>query len=257
MTRLATVLMTGAVVAGGVMCAAQADPSPAATSDPLPTYFSLPASAPQLVTVTSSHWSDTQASMKVWRKRDDTWSLVRGPVPMRLGWSGWVPGGRRRQDSGTTPAGRFAMPYAFGNRADPGAALSYRHVDGNDVWPYEPRDPATYNICQPHRARTSHWRTDYRERLGRLPHQYAHAIVLGFNLPSGVHWSHTRHQYVARDRADTRRGGGIFLHVRGSGPTAGCVAGRLSTVRWLVRWLDPDLHPRIVMGPKSWAIDHL
>ena len=94
-----------------------------------------------------------------------------------------MPAGKRRQNTGTTPAGKFTMPYAFGNRADPGARLRYRHVDGDDVWPYEPRDPATYNIYQPHRASTSHWRSDYRERLASYGYEYAYAVVLGFNLP--------------------------------------------------------------------------
>jgi hypothetical protein len=78
--------------------------------------------------------------------------------------------------------------------------------------------------------------------------------VVGFNLPRGVHWSSRRHQYVAREPADTRRGGGIFLHVQRSRHTAGCVAGPLRDVRWLVRWLDPRLHPRIVMGPRRGLV---
>jgi L,D-peptidoglycan transpeptidase YkuD (ErfK/YbiS/YcfS/YnhG family) len=68
-----------------------------------------------------------------------------------------------------------------------------------------------------------------------------------------VHWSSTRHQYVARRTADTRRGGGIFLHVQKSTYTAGCVAGPIGDIRWVVRWLDPSLHPRIVMGPRDWV----
>jgi L,D-peptidoglycan transpeptidase YkuD (ErfK/YbiS/YcfS/YnhG family) len=172
---------------------------------------------------------------------------------VRLGYGGWVRAGQRRQGTGTTPAGRFPMPYAFGNRADPGARLRYRAVDRNDVWPYEPRDPATYNIYQPFRAASSHWRRGYRERLASYGYEYAYAVVLGFNLPRGVHWSPTRHQSVADRPADTRRGGGIFLHVQRSRYTAGCVAAPLRDVRWLVRWLDPARHPRIVMGPEAWV----
>jgi L,D-peptidoglycan transpeptidase YkuD (ErfK/YbiS/YcfS/YnhG family) len=126
-------------------------------------------------------------------------------------------------------------------------------VDGNDVWPYEPRDPATYNIYQPHKARGSHWRSDYMERLSHYTREYAYALVIGFNLPGGVHWSPGRKQYVARTHADTRRGGGIFLHVQQHKYTAGCVAGPLGDIRWLVRWLDPRRSPRIVMGPTAWV----
>ena len=80
-----------------------------------------------------------------------------------------------------------------------------------------------------------------------------HASTGAFNLPSEVRWSASRHQYVATHRADTRRGGGIFLHVQRSRHTAGCVAGPLSDIRWTVRWLDPAKGPRIVMGPTAWV----
>ena len=145
------------------------------------------------------------------------------------------------------------MPYAFGNRPDPGSRLRYRRADGNDVWPYEPRDPATYNVYQPYRSSASHWRAGYRERLASYGVQYAHAVVLGYNLPGGVHWSAARRQYVASQRADIRRGGGIFLHVQRGRYTAGCVAGPLPDIRWVVRWLDPSKRPRIVMGPRAWV----
>ena len=39
------------------------------------------------------------------------------------------------------------------------------------------------------------------------------SVVLDFNLPRGVRWSSERRQYVARQPADTTRGGG-------SGPTS-------------------------------------
>jgi L,D-peptidoglycan transpeptidase YkuD (ErfK/YbiS/YcfS/YnhG family) len=207
----------------------------------------------QLVTVTSGRWSDTRAQLRVWRKRDGAWRLVRGPVSVSLGWNGWVPAQQRRQSTGTTPAGRFSMRSGFGTRRDPGTELPYRRVDGNDHWPYEPRDPATYNIYQPHRARTTRWRSDYVERLADYGTEYAYSVVLGYNLPRGVHWSKKRRQWVARTPADTERGGGIFLHVKRQRYTAGCVSAPLRTLRWVVRWLDPDLHPQIVMGPARWV----
>lgn len=253
--RLGTVLAAVALLASGQ--AGLPAESSAAAGRSLPSYLSLGDGVQQLVTVTSDRWSSTRARMSVWRKRDGDWQRVRGPGRVRLGWNGWVPAGRRRQNTGTTPAGSFAMRYAFGNRADPGTALPYRHVDRDDVWPYEPRDPATYNIYQPAQSAASHWRSDYRERLAAYGYEYAYAVVLGFNLPSGVHWSAERRQYVARHPADTWRGGGIFLHVQRSTYTAGCVAGPLDDIRWVVRWLDPARNPRIVMGPTAWVKRHL
>ena len=247
---MALVALLGAGLLAGVLGGA---PRAAAAGRRLPSYLSFGSQVHQLLTVTSPDWSSTRATLRAWRRGTGRWRLVHGPVTVRLGWSGWARGTRRRQDSGTTPAGSFRLRYAFGNRPDPGTALRYVHVDDNDVWPYEPRDPATYNIYQPFQSGTSHWRRDFRERLSHYPRQYAYAVVIGFNLPGGVHWSRRRHQYVARHPADTARGGGIFLHVQRPEYTAGCVAGPIDDVRWLVRWLAPRARPRIVMGPERWV----
>ena len=244
------VLLTSATL---VLTGAAAVPTAEASSPPYPSYLSLPSTVHQLVTVTSDRWSDTRAWLSAWHRDSSGWHRVHGPVKVRLGYHGFSRASLRKQNTGTTPAGKFTLPSAFGVRADPGAKLRYRHVDSDDVWPYEPRDPATYNILQPYQSATSHWRSGYKERLASYGYEYAHAVVIGYNLPSGVHWSSTRHQYVATDRADTTKGGGIFLHVQQSTYTAGCVAGPISDIRWVVRWLDPAQHPRIVMGPHSWV----
>lgn len=247
---LASLALLGSVLAPGPVTTR---PAAAAAAPDLASQIAVSPAVRQMVTVTSRRWSDTSAALRVWRRRDGRWRLVRGPIRASLGWNGFVRAADRRQSTGTTPAGRFTMRSVFGTRADPGSRLRYRRVDGNDVWPYEPRDPATYNILQPFRSSTSHWRADYVERLASYPVEYAHSIVLGYNLPGGVHWSQRRRQYVARRPADTDRGGGIFLHVRENRYTAGCVSAPMSDVRWLVRWLDPALEPRIVMGPRAWV----
>jgi L,D-peptidoglycan transpeptidase YkuD (ErfK/YbiS/YcfS/YnhG family) len=228
--------------------------STAAAGRPLPSYVAVPRRVRQMVTVTSRGWRTTHATLRLWRRPPGgRWRLARKPVHARIGYGGWVRGRARRQGTGTTPAGKYTMPRAFGSLGDPGTTLPYRRFDRNDFWPYEPRDPATYNIYQRHKAASTRWRTGYRERLWDYRSQYRHAVVLGFNLPRGVHYSRARRQWVARRHADTRRGGGIFLHVNGSGATAGCVSVGLPAMRRVVRWLDPQRHPRIAMGPRRFV----
>lgn len=209
----------------------------------------------QLVTVSSPAWSSTKGTLRAWQRQPGgDWVQVHGPTSIVLGYAGWVRAAQRQQSTGTTPAGSFTLPSAFGRLADPGGSLRYRRNDGNDWWPYEPRDPATYNIYQFHKATSSRWRAGYSERLADYPGQYAYGIVVGFNLPSGVHHSAVRKQRVARYPADTSRGGGIFLHVADDGLTAGCVAMPRSDVRWLIRWLDPAANPRVAMGPHDYLV---
>ncbi len=74
--------------------------------------------------------------------------------------------------------------------------------------------------------------------------------MLDFNLPSGVHRAPDG-QRVADQPADTRLGGGIFLHVSGPGATAGCVSVARTEMRRILQWLDPTAGPVLVMGPRS------
>lgn len=206
--------------------------------------------ARQVVVVTSHSWSTSRARLRTYELSESgTWRLLLGPVDARVGRNGFAPADRRRQGTATTPAGTFAVPWAFGTRADPGTALPYRQVDGDDWWPYDPRDPATYNVWQPRRVLSAGWRTGWAEDLSSYGRQYRHAAVIAYNLPSGVH--RTGGQRVADFHADTRRGGGIFLHVDRPGATTGCVSVAQSDLESVLRWLDPAQRPVIVMGPRS------
>jgi L,D-peptidoglycan transpeptidase YkuD (ErfK/YbiS/YcfS/YnhG family) len=244
-----------ALVAGGLAApSAPASAERLSAAPPLPSYVDAPARVRQMVTVTSPGWRTTRATLRLWRRpAGGRWRAVGGPVPARIGYGGWVRGRVRRQSTGTTPAGKYTLPRAFGSLADPGGSLPYRRFDRNDYWPYEPRDPATYNIYQPHKAAGTQWRPGYRERLWDYRDQYRYAVVVGFNLPDGVHWSRARRQWVATDPADTSRGGGIFLHVNGRGATAGCVSVGLAAMRRVVRWLDDARDPLVAMGPRRFV----
>ena len=163
--RSLLLLVTTSLATASFGTATLAAPTPSPADRPRAAYDSLAPAVRHLVTVTSPRWSDTRARMRVWRRTDTGWRLVRGPVPVSLGWNGWVRAQQRRQSTGTTPARSFAIRSAFGARPDPGARLDYRQVDGDDYWPYEPRDPATYNILQPSKASATRWREEYVERL--------------------------------------------------------------------------------------------
>lgn len=133
---------------------------------------------------------------------------------------------KRRQGSGTTPIGTFGVVSAFGRWPDPGTALPYQRVDRTDSWVYDPARPRLYNTWQ------DSWpRSPYAERLWDYRVRYRYALVLDYNLPP----------------ADTRAGGGIFVHVSVGRPTAGCIAIPQRRMRHLLQWLDPAKNPVVVI----------
>lgn len=215
--------------------------------------------ARQVVVVTAPGWSSRRATLRAYEQRaDGSWRRDLDAGRVWLGANGLVPAGRRRQSTWTTPAGTFGLPWAFGTGTDPGTALRYERVDARDWWPYDPRDPATYNVWQQRRGAAADWRTSWAEDLSSFGRQYRHGVVVDFNLPGGVQWSGG--ERVASRPADTGRGGGIFLHVQARAPaerpTAGCVAMPPTRMVALLRWLDPASRPVVVIGPRS-AIDRM
>jgi len=224
-----------------------------ATAKPFhPSNLSHLGNARQVVVVTASNWSTTYVTVRTYRKDSDGWHRQFKKMAGRIGSHGFAAFGRRKQNSGETPSGTYALKRAFGAAPDPGTAMRYRQFDSNDWWPYDPRDPRTYNVPQYHgRSAATRWRTSWAEHLSHFPAQYEYAVVLGYNLPSGVYVSKSGRQRFASVTADTAAGGGIFLHVRGTGPTAGCVAVGRKHMREILRWLNPGADPLIVMAPES------
>jgi L,D-peptidoglycan transpeptidase YkuD (ErfK/YbiS/YcfS/YnhG family) len=226
----------------------------AAASDPAPydpSRLAHVGTAGQVIVVTAPTWSSTHATLRAYeRDGNGGWREVIGATPARLGWSGLYLAAERRQGSGRTPAGTFAIPRAFGRLADPGTKLPYTQFDRNDAWTYNPKNPFTYNVFQTVKASWSSY-GGYVERLWSHGNQYRYVAVLDYNLPGGP--IHTGSDGIRRSTtpADTKAGGGIFLHVTDGRSTAGCIAIPQATMRSVLRWLDPGRKPVIVIGPES------
>lgn len=224
----------------------------AEAAEVLPTQLSVGDST-QVLIVTSSSWSTSYATLQTWQKNSSgTWTKPFGAMRARIGHKGFKRDADRKQNSGTTPAGNYRITKTFGQSGDPGTKMSYRNVDSNDYWVYDPRDPKTYNILEPYRTSGSVWRTGEAERLAAYSTQYKYAAIISYNLPSGVYWSTTGREYRTKTPADVTKGGGIFLHVNGSGATAGCVSLYESSMLKVLKWMDPAKKPRIVLGPSSY-----
>lgn len=238
-TLVAALAMTGASGTGA-----------AAERQPLPERLTHIGDSRQVVVVTTGSWTTSYAKLQTWQKdTEGTWEQVVAPIDSRVGWNGVRRAANRKQSTGTTPAGTFGLLRGFGLDRPSGVDLPYRRVDRNDWWPYDPTDPKTYNVLQPKRMQHAKWRPEWAERLKSYGSQYRYAVVLDYNLPSGIEWR--RGERIAADTADTSAGGGIFLHVSGSGATAGCVSISRDRMRSILKWLDPDLDPVIVIGPRD------
>ena len=194
----------------------------------------LRAGTAQVVTV--NHTTGYRARITWWVHRDGHWQRRLTSTDGRTGYGGLVLGRRRHQGTGTTPLGTYDLLRAFGmHRQDPSWRLGYRRVRHGDYW-IEDNGSDFYNRYRNKRQGGFRWwlpssDTNSSERLEDYPRQYEWSIVTSFNLRQVRH-----------------RGAGIFLHVNGSGATAGCVSAPRRFVRALMSQLDPDRRPVIAIG---------
>lgn len=194
----------------------------------------LRAKTRQVVTVRKT--DDWHARVTFWAKDGGEWVKRFRSTDGAVGYNGLVRPRKRVQGSGKTPAGTFRLPWAFG--MDPekdGFDPSYRKVRKGDYWVLD-NESKHYNRYRNKEQGGFRWgldagHPDASERLKDYPDQYEWAVVTSFN-----------HSQVKK------RGGAIFLHVNGSGATAGCASAPRWFMRKLMFRLDQDRRPLIAIG---------
>ena len=177
--------------------------------------------------VTVNHRTGDHATVAFWRLGDGRWQRELVARDGRIGYGGLVAPTERRQGTGTTPLGTTKLISSFGRHSrDEFWDLPYRRVEQGDYW-VEDNASDHYNRYRNKARGGFRWwlpssDTNSSERLRDYPRQYEFSIVTSYN------------------RAQVRhRGAGIFVHVNGSGATAGCV----SAPRWFLRKLMVRLQP--------------
>ena len=215
--------------------AAASAAGPAGEPPPLPARLADTGGGSQLVTAEAPGTGARTGTVTWWDLRRGRHWVRAGSAPARFGANGLVEGASRTQGSQTTPTGLYRIPFAFGTEPPPpGIAEPYRPVR-RDSWWCQDNGSRSYNRwTQPLPADCA---ASDAEHLITYPVQYAHALAVGFNY----------------DRPVRGRGAGIFLHVSGRGPTAGCVSVPKEAMRRILAWADPARAPHIAIGTAHGA----
>ena len=187
----------------------------------------------QLITITAPTTRTTYATARIWRRSGACWTAVAGPYGARVGWNGLRK--NRREGDGTTPIGTFPIARTmYGTEPNPGVRFRYVRLRCGDWWVEDPASPA-YNTFQrvgcgrkpPFKVTTPDMSKDRTA--------YAHLAVVEFNMKPVV----------------PGRGSGIFLHVQKASPTNGCISLPKRDLVRVLRWLNPDAVPQIVIGTRA------
>lgn len=174
----------------------------------------IPANARQVLLVTGQGKNSSDSRVVLYRRTGAGWEPgATWPAHNALrGWTDDHHAGDLR-----SPIGVFSLTDAGGLLADPGTRLPYNHSGGFTVggrgFEGEP-----------------------------LAGSFDYVVAINYNREPGtspLDWTRP----LGADK-----GGGIWLHVDHGGPTHGCVSLEEEHMKELLRTLDPDQHPVIVMG---------
>ncbi|WP_433537803.1 L,D-transpeptidase family protein [Micromonospora sp. CA-249363] len=204
--------------------------TPAAQSNIASRLHTIPASTRQLIVVHSNGYGTSVASLETFEKANGVWRSKFGVMSARIGTKGFSDS--HVEGVPTTPTGVYGIGSTmYGVHANPGVKYSYHRLVADDYWDENPSSP-TYNSFV-HGTNPG----GYSEALWQTVPQYNYFAVINYNIPVRA--------------ATPARGSGIFLHVMGSGGTAGCVSLTQSDLLRVLEWLAPDASPRIVMAPSQ------
>ncbi|MFI7400606.1 L,D-transpeptidase family protein [Streptomyces sp. NPDC049541] len=175
----------------------------------------IPANSRQVVAVYGTGRDSADSTVVLYTKHGSSWQRTRG-WPAHNGKKGWT--ADHHEGDRRSPVGVFTLTDAGGVLPDPGARLPYT------------RDAS---FAAPREWAASHW------------HDFDYVIAIDYNRVKG-----TAPNDPTRPEGDAK-GGSIWLHMDHGSGTSACISLSRAAMEYLLRTLDPDRHPVVVMGDRA------
>ncbi|MDQ0778994.1 L,D-peptidoglycan transpeptidase YkuD (ErfK/YbiS/YcfS/YnhG family) [Streptomyces aurantiacus] len=175
----------------------------------------IPAESRQVVAVYGQGKDSADSTIVLYTKSGTTWDKTRS-WEGHNGKKGWAT--NHREGDRRSPVGVFTLSDSGGVLADPGAKLPYTESAGFQA---------------PHYWSKSHW------------NDFDYVIAIDYNRVKG-----TSPNDPTRPQGQSK-GGSIWLHMDHGSGTSACVSLPKSGMEYLLRTLDPDQHPVVVMGDRT------
>jgi len=185
---------------------------------------SIFANSSQVFLVTANGMSTSYGTGRMYEKTNGQWNEI-SEFPVRLGSNGMSY--TRVQNSNKTPAGVLNIISAFGVAGNPGLHYVYHNVTVNDYWDLNNGSP-NYN------------RMVSRAVGGEFEHLIDYQTTYKYALVTD--WNYSQ---------NPNKGGAIFIHVNGAGATGSCISLPEGDMVSLMKWMNPNKNPKILVVPNS------
>jgi L,D-peptidoglycan transpeptidase YkuD (ErfK/YbiS/YcfS/YnhG family) len=180
----------------------------------------------------------TAAKVYAIEERQGKWHLVFDPFDAVIGRNGFAVPNNKREGDGKTPSGKFYLQRTFGYDVSINTRLSYRQAGPDDLWVDDPT-AGDYNQW----VKKQETAAESYEWMKRNDDLYKYGIVIEYNTSPVV----------------KGYGSAIFIHVWGGkdSTTEGCIAVSEENILRILRWLDPEAKPVIIMGAEDmiWEVN--
>ncbi|MEU0926829.1 hypothetical protein [Streptomyces malaysiensis] len=175
----------------------------------------IPDQSRQVVAVYGKGVNSADSTVVLYTKQGKAWERTRSWTAHN-GKRGWTTS--HHEGDKRSPVGVYTLSDAGGVLADPGARLPYT---------------ASGSFAAPHYWPKSHWA------------DFNYVIAIDYNRVKG-----TSPLDPTRPEGQTK-GGSIWLHMDHGSGTSACVSIPKAGMEYLLKTLDPKLHPVVVMGDKA------
>ncbi|MFG2605747.1 hypothetical protein ACGFT2_19715 [Streptomyces sp. NPDC048514] len=175
----------------------------------------VPAGSRQVVAVYGAGKDSPDSTVALFTRHGSTWKQER-TWPAHNGRKGWTTD--HHEGDLRSPVGVFTLSDAGGVLSAPGKGLPYTRS-------------AAFQA--PHYWKKPYW------------HDFDYVVAIDYNRVKG-----TPPNDPTRPQGQSK-GGSIWLHMDHGSGTSACVSQSKSAMEYLLRTLDPKLHPVVVMGDRA------
>ncbi|XZI42714.1 L,D-transpeptidase family protein [Clostridium perfringens] len=180
----------------------------------------------QLIVATTTSMNSSYCNIKVYEKNDGgKWSELYC-TNGRVGLNGLSYIENRLQSTNTTPAGVMNIIGGFGVNSNPETKLNYTELKNNMYWDLN-------NGSKNYNRMASYNPGGDCEHLIYYKKQYEYSLITDYNY-----------------NQVSNKGGAIFVHCLGKGATGGCVSMPREKLVEILKWIDPEKNPKILVIPQ-------
>ena len=182
----------------------------------------------QLIVV---HSSGTQCMLYFFDMGEKEWALSNAipSAPGIVGKNGVT--SEKKEGDGCTPAGYFAVGPCYGEDAASATAMEYHQILDGDYW-VDDADSRYYNTLVHEEIFDSRIGWNTGEDMFNMLRYYRYMVVIRYNM----------------DPVVPGAGSAVFLRCQADDTeTSGSVATKDATVFAILRWLDPEADPHILI----------